>query len=200
MSSSEASNKQKLLLHVCCAPCSPWVVEQLREQYTVTLYFYNPNIHPEEEYHKRLDELKDWAGSVDVPLIVEEYGVEGWFDATKGLEDAPERGERCNVCFDLRLGKVAKKAVELKMENFGTVLTVSPHKDAVVINKIGKAKGVEQKVTYFEADWKKKDGFKITGKMSREAGLYRQDYCGCVFSLRDRDSRRLEALKRQRID
>lgn len=179
----------RMLLHVCCAPCSPYVVEKLREEHDVTLYFYNPNIHPEQEYERRLAELAAWAEKEGLKLVVEEYGAEDWFEATRGMEDEPERGARCEACFDLRLKQAARKAAALGFDMFGTVLTVSPHKEAAVINRVGVEKGEEAGVSFLEADWKKKEGFKITTRKSRELGLYRQDYCGCVYSLRGRRKR-----------
>lgn len=180
---------QKLLLHVCCAPCSPYVVEQLSKEYDVTLYFYNPNIHPEEEYRLRLSELIDWAEAINVQLIEDVYDDNRWFEKTAGLENEPERGARCDVCFDLRLGRTANKAAELGIEIFGTVLTVSPHKDAVAINRIGESVAESQKVEFLLSDWKKKEGFKVTSRMGKELKFYRQDYCGCVFSQKERDLR-----------
>lgn len=179
-----------MLLHVCCAPCSPYVVDTLGEDYDLTLYFYNPNIHFEEEYVKRLDEVRAWASAIGLPLIEEEYDAGRWFEKTKGLEGEPEKGKRCEVCFDMRLSRAAGKAAELGMDMFGTVLTVSPHKDAVAINRIGSACGSGAGVTFLEADWKKKEGFKITTQMARDLDFYRQDYCGCVFSRRGRDRRK----------
>lgn len=176
--------KSRFLLHVCCAPCSPYVVETLRTDYDVTLYFYNPNIHPEEEYRKRLDELRAWAGKIGVPLIEGEYKAAEWFDAVKGLENEPERGARCEVCFTMRLSEAARMAKKMGFETFGAVLTVSPHKDAVVINRIGEQMGAAAGVNYFTADWKKKDGFKKTVALGKAENFYRQNYCGCVYSAR----------------
>ena len=185
----------KILLHVCCAPCSPYIVEKLREEYdNVTLYFFNPNIHPETEYVRRLDELRQWAGKESLPLITDEYAAEKWFDVTRGMEDEPERGARCGVCIDMRLERTADKAARLGFDAYGTVLTVSPHKNAATINFVGAMRGEEKKVRFIEADWKKKDGFKITTQMGREMGLYRQDYCGCVYSLRDKRKRAFAKL------
>lgn len=180
---------KKLLLHVCCAPCSPYVLSTLREEYAVTLYFHNPNIHPVDEYLLRLEELRGWAGREGVPLVAEEYGAASWFEAVRGLENEPERGARCGVCFELRLSRAAAKASELGFDVFGTVLTVSPHKEAAVINSIGAKAGERVGVEYLASDWKKKEGFKITARMGRELGFYRQDYCGCVFSMRERAAR-----------
>ena len=187
-----------MLLHVCCAPCSPYVVEKLKDEHEVTLYFYNPNIHPEEEYHRRLRELRRWAGKAGVALIVEEYEIDRWFEATKGMFEEPEGGARCEICIELRLARTAGKAAELGFEAFGTVLSVSPHKDAALINCIGEEQAGEQGVEFLPADWKKKDGFKITTQMGRKLGLYRQDYCGCMFSLRDKKAREREKENRPR--
>ncbi len=174
----------RMLLHVCCAPCSPYVVDQLRRDYDLTLYFYNPNIHPEEEYRLRLDEIREWTKSAGLELVEGEYDSDNWLDKTKGLEAEPERGKRCEICFDTRLSKAAEKAAELGVENYGAVLTVSPHKEAAVINRIGAKQGKEHGVEFIEADWKKKNGYKITTRMAKELGFYRQDYCGCVYSRR----------------
>ncbi|MGK7346505.1 MAG: epoxyqueuosine reductase QueH [Candidatus Nitrospinota bacterium M3_3B_026] len=180
----------KLLLHVCCAPCSPYVVDRLRGDYAITLYFYNPNIHPVDEYFLRFEQLRSWAEREGLPLVAEEYGAGDWFEAVRGLENEPERGARCGVCFELRLSRAAAKASELGFDAFGTVLTVSPHKEAAVINSVGAKAGVKEGVEYLVSDWKKKEGFKITSRMSRELGFERQDYCGCVYSMKDRAIRR----------
>ena len=177
----------RMLLHVCCAPCSPYVVDLLRRDYDLTLYFYNPNIHPEEEYRLRMDEIREWTKSIGMPLIEGEYDSGAWLYQTKGLEDAPEKGKRCEVCFDKRLSKAARKTAELGFEVYGAVLTVSPHKDAAVINRIGAKQGKEHGVEFIEADWKKKEGYKITTRMANELGFYRQDYCGCVYSRHGRE-------------
>lgn len=174
-----------MLLHICCAPCSPYVVEQLQRDYDLTLFFYNPNIHPEKEYRQRLEEVRVWTKSAGLKLVEGEYDADNWFDKTKGLEDEPERGKRCEVCFDLRLSKAADEAKRLGVDNFGAVLTVSPHKEAYIINRIGSDAGNKYGVEFLEADWKKKDGYKITTRMANEMGFYRQDYCGCAYSRRD---------------
>ncbi|HEB73541.1 MAG TPA: epoxyqueuosine reductase QueH [Nitrospirae bacterium] len=175
-----------MLLHICCAPCSPYVVEELQRDYDLTLYFYNPNIHPEEEYVKRLEEVRVWTKSAGLKLVEGEYDADTWFDKTKGLEDEPERGKRCEVCFDIRLSKAADEAGRLGFENYGAVLSVSPHKDSAVINRIGSDAGKKRGVKFFEADWKKKEGYKVTTRMAKDMGFYRQDYCGCVYSRRGR--------------
>jgi len=174
----------RVLLHVCCAPCSPWVVETLRREGEVALYYFNPNIHPETEWRARLAELERWAKDIGLPLVVEEYGAPEWFARVKGMEAAPERGARCEVCFDMRLERAAAKAAELGFERYGTVLTVSPHKNAAAVNRIGAQHGQARGVEFIAADWKKKEGYKITTLMARAEGFYRQDYCGCVYSRR----------------
>ncbi|MBF0292963.1 MAG: epoxyqueuosine reductase QueH [Nitrospinae bacterium] len=181
--------KPRLLLHVCCAPCSPHVVEKLREEYDVILYFNNPNIHPKTEYENRLNEVVSWAGKEGLTIIVENYAPEKWFAATTGMENEPERGKRCETCFDLRLTTAAGKAKELGIGAYGSVLSVSPRKDAAIINRVGERAGYTAGVKFLTTDWKKKDGSKATVRMGRELGFYRQDYCGCVFSLKERQEK-----------
>lgn len=188
--------KPRLLLHVCCAPCSPYVVAKLREDYDVTLYFNNPNIHPKAEYENRLNEVTGWAGKEGLAIIVEDYAPEKWFAATAGMENEPERGKRCEVCFNLRLTTAAGKAKELGIDIYGTVLSVSPRKDAAIINRVGERAGDSAGVRFLTADWKKKDGSKATVRMGRELGFYRQDYCGCAFSLKERREKEAKVLMR----
>lgn len=188
---------QRMLLHVCCAPCSPYVVSKLREEYDVTLYFYNPNIHPIAEYEARVNELRGWCQAAGLDLIVDDYDLKRWFSATKGLEEEPEKGARCEVCFDVRLGQTAYVASVKGYDLFGAVLTVSPHKESVVVNRVGKRHEEISGVTFLEADWKKKDGAKLTTMLARDLDFYRQDYCGCVYSLRDRNDRNAERQERE---
>jgi len=172
----------KLLLHACCAPCSIYILEQLAHDYDLTIFFYDPNIHPRQEYNLRRDELKNYAKKIGIKFEEGEYESKIWFDKVKGLENEPERGKRCDLCFDLRLSKTAAKA---KMENydaFATVLSISPHKDYQKISSIGQKLAAQHQIDFLDRDWKKKDGFKITSKMSKDEGFYRQDYCGCVYS------------------
>ncbi len=192
----ETNEKERMLLHVCCAPCSPHVVSKLAEEYDLTLYFYNPNIHPKAEYEARAEELRNWCKTTGLDLIVDDYNIKGWFSATKGLEDEPEKGARCEVCFDLRLGRAAYVAGRKGYDLFGTVLTVSPHKESVVINRVGRRHQELSGVTFLEADWKKKEGAKLTNMLARDIGFYRQDYCGCVHSLRARKRQEDERAKR----
>ncbi|RLG58102.1 MAG: recombinase [Candidatus Hydrothermarchaeota archaeon] len=175
---------EKLMLHACCAPCATHVVKVLREKYEVIVYFYNPNIHPEEEYHLRMKNMIKLAELYDFPLIIGDYDVELWFERIKGFEKEKEGGERCKLCFELRLEKTAKLAKELGMPIFATTLTISPHKNAEVINSIGKKIAKKYNIKFFEADFKKKNGFKKSVEESKRLNLYRQNYCGCIFSKR----------------
>ena len=190
------NGKSGLLLHICCAPCSPHPIRLLKEKYDLTLYFYNPNIHPMSEYLLRLAESEKLAKIENIPLVVGEYRRDDWIMNTVQYKDEDERGKRCEICIADRLEETAQKAASLGKEIFGTVLTVSPHKDAVMINRLGKEAeaalvkgGVD--VRHFEADFKKKDGFKISSRISKELGFVRQSYCGCIYSRQEavRDGR-----------
>ncbi len=174
--------KKRLLLHACCAPCSTAVIERLRPYFDITLYYYNPNIHPLEEYEKRLAALETLSEIAGVPLLSEPQRPEEFFEAARGLESEKEGGARCAACFYLRLFKTAKKAAELGYDMFSTTLTVSPHKNADEVNAAGLAAAKKTGAAYLPGDFKKKDGYKRSTELSREYGLYRQDYCGCCFS------------------
>ena len=177
--------RPRLLLHSCCAPCTSAVLERVHPFFDVTLYYFNPNTHPEEEYEKRgaeLPKLLRAGGYEDVEIIWGEYMPEVFFDAAKGLESEPEGGARCERCFDVRLGGTARKARELDFDYFGTTLTVSPHKNAELINEIGQRLADEYGIRWLWSDFKKRDGYLRSIRLSREYGLYRQCYCGCVFS------------------
>jgi len=172
----------KIVLHICCGVCAAGVVERLTsEGHQVLGLFYNPNIHPLEEYQRRLEAAREVARRLDFPLEIGPYTTEEWFQETTSLEKEPEGGKRCEVCFRLRL----KKAY-LHMENqggdaFTTTLTVSPHKSARVVNRIGREIGGE---SFLERDFKKQDGFKRAIELAKKWSLYRQNYCGCVYSIR----------------
>jgi predicted adenine nucleotide alpha hydrolase (AANH) superfamily ATPase len=174
--------KKRLLLHVCCGPCSTHVIEVLRPEFEVSTYFYNPNIHPIEEYELRLEAMRKVSQMAGVPLVEGEYEVEHWFRSTKGFETEREGGKRCSVCFRLRLEKTAVFARNVGYQYYATTLTVSPHKDARIINETGIELQKRYGIDFYEADFKKKDGFKRSCQLSKEYQLYRQHYCGCVFS------------------
>lgn len=171
------------MLHVCCGPCSAHAIRELKESYDLSLFFCNPNLYPKEEYTKRLDAVEQVATLLAVPLIIEPYEPEPWKKLAKGLEEEKEGGRRCELCYEFRLQKTAERAKPFGM--FATTLTVSPHKSSSVINRIGRKVAKEQSVAFLELDLKKKDGFLKSTRLSKEMGLYRQDYCGCRYSLRN---------------
>ena len=172
-----------LLLHCCCAPCTTYVLECLVPEYNVTLFFYNPNIEPHEEYEKRKKELvkllEKASLSSELKLLDKEYDNAAFVDAALSLRDEPEGGERCRVCFELRLKETAARAVAGEFDVFGTTLSVSPHKDANLLNEIGTRIASEYDVKYLSSDFKKNNGYKRSVELSKKYGLYRQEYCGC---------------------
>lgn len=179
--------RPSLLLQSCCGPCSSYVLEYLSKFFAVTVYYSNSNIWPPEEYHKRLSEQKRLlreAQFPDVSLLECPYAPELFFEAVKGLEQEPEGGKRCPVCFRMRLEDTAKAAKEHGFDYFGTTLTVSPHKNAPLINAIGREIGETCGVKWLPADFKKRSGYLRSIQLSKEYDLYRQDYCGCQFSCR----------------
>lgn len=175
---------KKILLHSCCAPCSAHIIQELAKEYEVTLFYFNPNIFPGEEYQKRLAEVKKYLGKIKVDLIEGEYNHQFWLEKIKGYENEPERGKRCHICYQMRLVETASKAKEFGFDVFCSTLSISPHKDAEMINKIGQELSKEHKIEYLESNWKKQEGFKKACDISREEGFYRQDYCGCEFSIK----------------
>ena len=176
----------RLLLHVCCAPCSSYCLEYLSNYFDITVYYYNPNISKKEEYEYRLSEEKRFISIKEfkypVKLTESEYRPEDFFAAVKGLEKEPEGGARCKECFRLRLEASAKKAKEQGFDYFTTTLTISPLKNAALLNEIGAEMGVRYGVKWLYSDFKKKEGYKRSIELSKEFDLYRQNYCGCVFS------------------
>ena len=186
---------RRLFLHSCCAPCSSYCLEYLRKYFDVTVFYYNPNISFGEEYRHRVEELKrlveglneDAAGGNPIELEEGPYEPERFFEAVKGMEDCPEGGERCFVCYELRLREAAKRAAEGGYDFFTTTLTISPLKNAQKLNEIGQRLGEEYGVACLPSDFKKKGGYQRSIELSREHELYRQDYCGCVFSKRERE-------------
>ena len=186
---------RRLFLHSCCAPCSSYCLEYLRKYFDVTVFYYNPNISFGEEYRHRVEELKrlveelneDAAGGNPIELEEGPYEPERFFEAVKGMEDCSEGGERCFVCYELRLREAAKRAAEGGYDFFSTTLTISPLKNAQKLNEIGQRLGEEYGVACLPSDFKKKGGYQRSIELSREHELYRQDYCGCVFSKRERE-------------
>lgn len=174
--------KPRILVHVCCAPDALYVFGVLRDAYEVTGFFSNSNIQPAEEYGLRLDEARRVAAAAGAPLIADNYDPEGWLALTRKFKDDPERGRRCDVCYAVRLARTAERAARDGFDAFTTVMTLSPHKKAAVLNRIGRQFAARFGVAFLEADFKKKDGFKKSVDLSRAHGLYRQDYCGCVYS------------------
>jgi predicted adenine nucleotide alpha hydrolase (AANH) superfamily ATPase len=156
----------------------------LKKNYKVTGYFYNPNIHPREEYDKRVEETRKVAATVSVPLIEEEYDPERWFHITQKYRSEPEKGKRCDICYALRLERTARSAEQLQFGTFTTVMSLSPWKKAAVMNRIGRMFARRKRINFFEANFKKGDGFRKSVEMSKNLGLYRQNYCGCEYSRR----------------
>ncbi len=176
----------RLLLHVCCAPCSSYVLEYLSNYFDITVFYYNPNISPRSEYQNRVAEVQRLIGEMNpvhpISFVAGDYTPEKFYEAVKGLEDEPERGKRCDVCFNLRLNEAARVAQEGGYDYFCTTLTISPLKDAEKLNSIGNEISQIYKVPYLPSDFKKKGGYKRSIELSAEHHLYRQNYCGCVFS------------------
>lgn len=186
--------KPKLLLHVCCAPCSSHVLETLNSQYEITAFFYNPNITEWEEYEKRIVELRRFVGEAPFAegVSVEEgkYDPESFFAMAKGLEEEPERGSRCYKCYELRLREAVLYAKEHGYELFTTTLSISPHKNAAWLNEIGQRLAEEYQIDYLYSDFKKKNGYARSIQLSKEYNLYRQNYCGCVYSKAEAEKNR----------
>ena len=176
----------KLLLHSCCAPCSSACIERLTKYFDITILYYNPNIEPYDEYLKRKEEeirfIKKFKAINKLDMIDSDYDNDKYHEIAKGLEDVPEGGERCHKCYRLRLEYTAKKAKELGYDYFGTTLTVSPYKNSKVLNEIGEDLEKEYNINYLYSDFKKKEGYKRSIELSKEYNLYRQNYCGCIFS------------------
>ena len=180
---SKLPEHPRLLLQSCCGPCSTYVLSYLINYFDITLLYYNPNIQPRAEYDLRLEnQRKVLAAMPEVHILECPYDGEAYTAAVHGLEAEPEGGARCTVCFRLRLEETARLAVEGQYDYFCTTLTVSPHKDAQRINAIGEALGRQYGVKWLPSDFKKREGYKQSIALSQELGLYRQDYCGCLYS------------------
>ena len=179
-----------LMLHACCAPCSSYCLEYLANYFSITLYFYNPNIYPENEYALRAEEARRFISEMDfkhpVTFIEGKFDPKEFYDCVKGFEQEKEGGERCFRCYRLRLESTAKLAQEMGFDYFTTTLSISPLKRSDKINEIGEEIGEIYSVKHLPSDFKKKNGYKRSTELSKEHGLYRQDYCGCVFSMRDK--------------
>lgn len=210
------NNRKTLLLHSCCAPCSSYVLEYLREYFDITVFFYNPNISSGAEYEKRLLEEKRLIESYNcqvlngdftnmnstenagiIKILEAPYEPKEFYEAIKGYENEGEGSERCRKCFEVRLKKSAKKAKEGGFDYFTTTLTISPLKNAHWLNEIGKCEGEKEGVLFLPSDFKKKDGYKRSIQLSKEFDLYRQDFCGCGFSKAEMELRRREQKEKE---
>ena len=186
----------RLLLHSCCAPCSSRCIEYLSNYFDITVIYYNPNISPVEEYEKRkLEQIKfinEFKSKNKIDFIDVGYDYNDFLSIAKGLEHIPEGGERCFKCYRMRLDKTASVARDKNYDYFGTTLTVSPYKNSQVLNKIGEELESKYSVKYLYSDFKKNNGYKRSIELSKEYNLYRQDYCGCIYSKMERDEKREE--------
>lgn len=191
---SESVQKPKLLLHSCCGPCSTAVIERLTDEFDITIFFYNPCITDEKEYQLRrkaqLEFIEKYnnehIGQFKIDFKETEYRPTEFFEAVEGLENEPEGGARCTVCFTQRLERTAGEAILSGFDYFGTTLTVSPHKNYKLISDIGRNLALKYGVSFLDRDFKKKDGFRRSTELSKKYGLYRQNYCGCEYSIWDK--------------
>ena len=193
-----SSTRPKLLLHSCCAPCSSYVLEYLSRYFHIILFYYNPNISPKQEFEKRTSELQRLVSEMPLPdkpeIIVGDYEPEEFYAIAKGFEELPEGGERCFRCYRLRLEKAALLAKKLSADYFTTTLSVSPHKNAAKLNEIASELGEIYSVKALPADFKKREGYKRSIELSAQYDLYRQDYCGCIYSKAERDRKKNETV------
>lgn len=184
-----------LLLHSCCAPCSSYCIEYLSQFFAITVFYYNPNIYPDEEYYHRVKEqqrfIREFPTKHPVSFIEGDFEKDRFYaEVAKGLEKEPERGARCTKCFELRLGETAKRAAAEGMDYFATTLTISPMKDVELLNSIGERLGQQYGVEYLATEFRKKNGYLRSTQISKEYDMYRQDYCGCVYSFQERESQK----------
>lgn len=184
-----------LLLHSCCAPCSSYVLEYLSEYFRITVFYYNPNIYPESEYTRRILEqqklIRDMRFRYPVSFLAGRYDKDKFYEMAAGMENVKEGGARCLKCYELRLSETARQAVAGNYEYFTTTLSISPLKNAQKLNEIGLRVGEEYGVNYLVSDFKKKNGYKRSVELSKEYGLYRQDYCGCEFSKKQSEEKKM---------
>lgn len=186
----EAGERPTLLLHSCCAPCSSYVLEYLSQFFQITLFYYNPNITDQAEYEKRIEEVKRLVkemGLSDISVLEGAYEPEKFFSMAKKWPGEKEGGKRCYDCYRMRLDETAKEAKRRKFDYFTTTLSISPHKNAEWLNEIGKEMEEQYEVTHLPADFKKRNGYKRSIELSSMYQLYRQDYCGCIFSRQERE-------------
>ena len=180
------NKKPKVLMHCCCAPCSSYVLEYLSKYFEITLFFYNPNITDEDEFNKRKEELirlnKEIVPLNAVDIIIGEYEPDKFMNISKGLEDLPEGSNRCFKCYEMRLRKTAELAKEKQFDYFCTTLSISPYKNADKLNSIGELLSQEYNIPYLYSDFKKNNGYKRSIELSKKYQLYRQNYCGCIYS------------------
>lgn len=176
-----------MLLHTCCANCAAYPLTLLGIDFDITLFYYNPNIYPEEEYLLRLKDIRKLSEISGVPLIIGKYESVKWFETARHLASEPEGGKRCRICFDMRLEKTADTAKDRCLDIFSTTLSISPHKSSKTINELGRAVSNRSGIDFYDGDLKKKDGFKKTMDISRDYGFYHQNYCGCLYSIRKND-------------
>jgi len=177
--------KPKLLVHICCAPDAAYVIGLLQADFDVAGFFSNSNIQPAEEYERRLEEARKVAGILGLRLIEDVYDPTRWSQVTHKFRHEPEKGRRCDVCYAFRLERTARTGAGLGFDGFTTIMSLSPWKKAGALNRIGKMLGRRHGVEFLEADFKKKDGFRKSVVLSKELSLYRQDYCGCLYSRRN---------------
>ena len=174
--------KPKILVHACCAPDALYVCSVLKDNFLPSIFFYNPNIFPEDEYLRRLKETEHISEILDIPLLEGEYENKMWSNQTHQYKTEPEKGKRCDICYSIRLKKTAEKTAALKFDFFTTVMSLSPWKKANILNQLGAVFALKYNVKYLKADFKKKDGFKKSIELSKQHNLYRQNYCGCEYS------------------
>lgn len=186
----------KVFLHSCCAPCSSYCLEYLSNYFEVTVFYYNPNIYPEEEYRKRVVEqqefIKKFPAKYPISFVEGDYNTEKFYQTVKGMEQIPEGGERCFACYRLRLQEAYDWAKDKGYDYFTTTLTISPLKNAAKLNEIGEeiASAGDGTLKFLPSDFKKKNGYKRSVELSEQYGMYRQDYCGCVFSKKEREKQK----------
>lgn len=183
----------KLLIHSCCAPCSSYCLEYLSNYFDITVLYYNPNIFPKDEYMYRIEEQKRLIEAItfknEVKFIATDYTPNDFYDSIRGLEEEPEGGDRCTVCFRVRLEYAAKLAKSLGFDYFVTTLSISPMKNSKLLNAIGLELEEKYGIKYLISDFKKRDGYRRSVELSKEYELYRQDYCGCVYSKNERNKK-----------